>query len=127
MDWFFKLTSTINRCQLDTNEMFGLIVAAFAFHFVVKSVVILMFIYLLPHPLSHYCPSSHRLITCFAHSEISAHLSLRCGKHLALSHIFNIKVHTYLHNQEIFLVPRCVLITRVLLYAYVHIYIHKQA
>ena len=84
MDWFFKLTSTISRCLLGTNEMFGLIVAAFAFHFVVKSVVILVFIYLLPHPLSHYRPLSHLLTTCFAHSEISAHLkvfSLRCGRH----------------------------------------------
>ena len=74
MDWFFKLTSTISRCLLGTNEMFGLILATFAFHFVVKSVVILMFIYFLPHPLSHSCPSSQLLTTCFAHSEISTHL-----------------------------------------------------
>ena len=84
MDWLFKLNSTISRCLLGTNEMFGLVVAAFAFHFVVKSVVILMFIYLLPHPLSHSYPSSHLLTTYFAHTEINTHLiifSLRCGHH----------------------------------------------
>ena len=76
MDWLFKLNSTISRYLLGTSEMFGLIVATFAFHFVVKSVVILVFIYLLPHPLFHSCPSSHLLTTCFAHSEISAHLKI---------------------------------------------------
>ena len=84
MDWLFKLNSTISRCLLGTNEMFRLNVATFAFNFVVKSVVILVFIYLLSHPLSQSCPSSHLLTTCFAHSEISAQLKifgLRCGHH----------------------------------------------
>ena len=85
MDWFFKLTSTI---IVDVNVVpmrcLGSLWPLLPFIFVIKYVVILMFIYFLSHPLSHSCPFSQLLTTCFAHSEISTHLkifSLRCGHH----------------------------------------------